>query len=81
MRIVALVLGGLLLIGGSALVVVADQQRQAAVEQARQAIADLEQRREQALDDNLALAGALTGLRSTIAEQEEQLGDRDGFLE
>lgn len=81
MRIVAVVLGGLLVIGGATLVVVADQQREAAVVQARQGVSDLEQRLEQARADNLSLAEQLTTLRSSVAEQENLLDDTDGFIE
>lgn len=81
MRIFALGLGGLLLLGGGALVVLADQERQAAVEQADHAVTVLEQRLELEREANLADAETLTALRSAIAEQEAQLASAEGFLE
>lgn len=81
MRIFALGLGGLLLLGGGVLVVLADQDRQAAVEITRQNIVELEHRVEGARAVNLSVAEALTSLRSAIAEQEKQLAETKGFLE
>jgi len=81
MRRVAFVLGGLLLIGGGALIVVADQERHAAVEQARQIAANTEQRLQDARAVNLRLAEQLTTLRSEVAELDELLSDEKGFLE
>lgn len=81
MRIFALGLGSLLLLGGGALVVLADQERQAAVEQADHAITVLDQRLELEREANLADAETLTALRSAIAEQQAQLASTEGFLE
>lgn len=81
MRIFALGLGALLLLGGGALVVLADQEREASIENARQNVADLEESLDDARKTNLSLAEALTTLRSAIAAQEDLLADTEGFLE
>ncbi|KDA05017.1 hypothetical protein DC31_03075 [Microbacterium sp. CH12i] len=81
MRILAFGVGGLLLLGGGALVVLADQEQEAGVERARQNVAELEQDLEDARADNLALAETLTSLRAAIAAQENQVADTEGFLE
>ncbi|WP_243232808.1 hypothetical protein [Microbacterium sp. CIAB417] len=80
MRTTAFVLGGLLLVAGASAVVLADQQRQQAVAQAREELEDAEARREAARAENLELAGTLTALRVTIAEQQDRLADTEGFL-
>lgn len=80
MRIVAFMLGALLLIGGGALVVAADQQRVAALEQAEAALEETQERLEQAEAQNLILAERLAGTRSTIVEREKQLADTTGLL-
>lgn len=81
MRIVALALGGLLLLGGGALVVLADQQRQSAVQEAELHIHQLEQALEDEQAANFSRASVLAELRSAIAEQEKQLADTEGFLQ
>ncbi|MGL3151631.1 hypothetical protein ACSS7Z_14870 [Microbacterium sp. A82] len=81
MRILALALGALLLVGGGALVVLADQEREAALEQMHQNVAVLDANLERARNENLQRAEQLTALRSAIAEQRAQLADTDGFLE
>lgn len=81
MRILALGLGSLLLLGGGTLVVLADQERQAAIDQANQTVSVLEQQLDSHLAENLTDAETLTSLRSAIAEQEAQLADAEGFLE
>lgn len=60
---------------------VADQERHAAVEQARQIAANTEQRLQDARAVNLRLAEQLTTLRSEVAELDELLSDEKGFLE
>lgn len=80
MRIFALGLGGLLLLSGAVVVVLADQEREAALAQAVQHVEVLEQRLERAREENLSRAEVLTALRSAIVEQERQLADIEGFL-
>ena len=81
MRILALALGALLLVGGGALVVLADQEREATLEQMQQNVAVLDANLERARTENLQRAEQLTALRSAIAEQRAQLADTDEFLE
>lgn len=81
MRSVAVVLGGLLLIGGAGLVVVADLQRVSAVEQVEQQVTQAHQRLAAMRDSNYRLAQQLTALRARIAEQEAELADTSGFLQ
>ncbi|WP_394195236.1 hypothetical protein [Microbacterium foliorum] len=80
MRGVAVVAGGLLLLGGTVLIAVADQQRMDALAEARAAVVQAEERLELAREVNLRLAEQLTALRTTIAEQETLLTDTSGFL-
>ncbi|MEV7610027.1 hypothetical protein AB0N61_11135 [Microbacterium sp. NPDC089320] len=80
MRGVAVVTGGLLLVGGAVLIAVADQQRVDALAEARAAVVQAEERLDVAREANLRLAGELTALRAAIAEQEELLSDTSGFL-
>lgn len=61
--------------------VLADQERETSIEHARQNVADLERSLDDAREANLALAEALTTLRSAIADQEALLADTEGFLE
>lgn len=81
MRGLAVVAGSLLLVGGTVLVVVADQERQAALDAVRAQVTLTEQRLDQAREDNLELARALTELRSQIAEQDAGIADATGFLQ
>lgn len=81
LRIFALGLGALLLLSGGVLVVLADQERQAAVAQAQQNVDDLERSLADSRRSNLLLAEALSTLRSAIADQEDLLADTAGFLE
>jgi len=80
MRAVAVVTGGLLLIGGTVLVVVADQQRVDSLDEVRAAVTRAEENLDATRDANYLLAEKLTALRATIAEQETELSDRTGFL-
>lgn len=80
MRGTAVVVGGLLVVGGAVLVVVADQQRVDALDDARAAVTEVREKLDAARDANLVLAEKLTGLRSHIAEQDSQLSDDTGFL-
>lgn len=81
MRGLAVAAGSLLLVGGTVLVVVADQERQAAVDAVRAQVTQTEQRLDEARAENLGLAGALTELRSRIAEQDAEIADATGFLQ
>lgn len=80
MRGVAVVTGGLLLIGGAVLVVLADQQRVDALQDARAAVAVARESLDAARSANYELAEQLTALRSQIAEQDDTLSDSMGFL-
>ncbi|OAN37556.1 hypothetical protein [Microbacterium sp. H83] len=80
MRGVAVVTGGLLLIGGAVLVVVADQQRVDALAEARAAVVEVQETLDATRVANYALAEELTALRTRIAEQDAQLSDATGFL-
>ncbi|KIP95004.1 MULTISPECIES: hypothetical protein [unclassified Microbacterium] len=80
MRGVAVVAGGLLLLGGTVLIAVADQQRVEALAEARAAVVEAEERLDAAHEVNLRLAGQLTTLRTAIAEQETLLSDTSGLL-
>ena len=80
MRRVAVVAGGLLLVGGSVLVVVADQQRVDALDEAKAAVVRAEQSLEATRDANYRYAEQLTGLRTALAAQETLLSDTTGFL-
>lgn len=81
MRVVTLVLGGLLLVGGATLVVVSDMQRVEALEQVQQQVQRSEQRLAATRESNYRLAEQLTALRTHVAEQESQLADTSGFLQ
>ncbi|MGM7669172.1 hypothetical protein [Microbacterium sp. A93] len=81
MRIFTLGLGGLLLLSGVVLVVLADQEREVALEQATRNVVVLEQSLERARAMNLTHAETLTTLRSAIADEQAQLADTEGFLE
>lgn len=80
MRGVAVVVGGVLLIGGAAMVVLADQQRVDALAEARAAVEQAEDSLQDVRDANYRLAEKLTSLRSRIADQESELADSTGFL-
>ncbi|WP_311244848.1 hypothetical protein [Microbacterium sp. WCS2018Hpa-23] len=80
MRGLAVVTGGLLLIGGTVLVMVADQQRVDSLAEARAAVVRAEDQLDATRDANYLLAEQLTALRTAIAEQETQLADTTGFL-
>jgi type II secretory pathway pseudopilin PulG len=80
MRVVVVIIGGVLVLGGGAFVAVADQQRVAALEQAEAAVEHAQQELESRVDAKLDLAGTLCALRSLLAEQDAQLADTTGFL-
>ena len=80
MRAVAVVAGSLLLLGGTVLIAVADQQRVEALDEAKAAVVEAEERLDVARDANLRLAEKLTALRTVIADQETLLSDTTGLL-
>ena len=80
MRNLAVVVGGLLLVGGAVAVVVADQERASAVAEVKAQIQQVEQELDASRGENLQLAEKLTALRSQIAEQDARLADTTGFL-
>lgn len=80
MRNLAVVVGGLLLVGGAVAVVVADQERASAVAEVKAQIQQVEQELDASRGENLQLAEKLTALRSQIAEQDAKLADTTGFL-
>lgn len=80
MRRLAVVVGGLLLIGGAVITVVADQQRVTALAEVKAAVVQAEEDRDAARSANYDLAEQLTSLRAVIAEQDAQLADSTGFL-
>ncbi|WP_315637199.1 MULTISPECIES: hypothetical protein [Microbacterium] len=80
MRNLAVVVGGILLLGGAALLVMADQERAADVAAVKAEIARIEDVLDESQTENLALAERLTELRSRIAEQDTDLSDTTGFL-
>jgi len=80
MRSVAVILGGLLFVGGAVLVVVADQQRADALDEAKSALIRAEEQSEATRAANYTLAERLTSLRDQIAAQETELSDQTGFL-
>lgn len=81
MRGLAVAVGGLLLVGGAVLVVVADQERTAALAEVRAQVVKTEQLFDDARAHNLQLAEQLTALRTQIAEQDASLSDSTGFLQ
>lgn len=80
MRSLAVVVGGLLLVGGAVLVAIADQERAAGVDAVKAEIVRVEQQLDATRDENLQLAERLTTLRTQIAEQDAKLADTTGFL-
>lgn len=80
MRSLAVAAGGLLLLGGMAMVVIADQERVAGIAAIDAEIARLERAVNESRSDNLELAKELTALRSLIAEQDAKIADTTGFL-
>lgn len=72
--------GGVLLVGGGVLVVVADQQRAAEVAEIEHRVAVVSEQLDQIGDDNMDLARRLTRLRSQISVQDDRIADTTGFL-
>jgi hypothetical protein len=81
MRGLAVAVGGLLLVGGAVVVVVADQERVAALDAVKAQIVTTEHLFDEARAQNLRLAEQLTALRARIAEQDAQISDSTGFLQ
>jgi septal ring factor EnvC (AmiA/AmiB activator) len=81
MRNLAVAVGCLLLLGGVALVAIADQERAAAVAAVKAEIVRVERALDESRGENLELAEKLTALRSQIAEQDGQIADTTGFLQ
>jgi septal ring factor EnvC (AmiA/AmiB activator) len=80
MRGLAVAVGCLLLLGGVALVAIADQERVAAITAVKAEIVRVERALDESQGENLELAQKLTALRSQIAEQDTEIGDTTGFL-
>lgn len=80
MRNLAVAVGCLLLLGGVAVVVLADQERTAAVNAVKAEIVRVERALDESHGENLELAEKLTSLRSQIAEQDGEIADTTGFL-
>ncbi|MEV4669919.1 hypothetical protein [Microbacterium sp. LWO12-1.2] len=81
MRGLAVAVGSLLLAGGAVLVVIADQERAAALDEVKAQVVKTQQLFDDARAQNLRLAEQLTALRSQIAEQDATLSDSTGFLQ
>lgn len=81
MRGLAVAVGSLLLVGGAVLVVIADQERAAALDEVKAQVVKTQQLFDDARAQNLRLAEQLTALRSQIAEQDATLADSTGFLQ
>ncbi|MFK3676684.1 hypothetical protein ACI2IP_03075 [Microbacterium sp. NPDC090218] len=81
MRNLAVAVGCLLLLGGVALVAIADQERAAAVAAVKAEIVRVERALDESRGENLELAEKLTALRSQIAEQDGEIADTTGFLQ
>lgn len=80
MRVIAVIAGGLLVVGGAVLVVVADQQRVDALAEAKAAVVRAQDRLDEESTRAELLAEQLTALRSEIARQDAQIADATGFL-
>ena len=70
----------MLLLGGVALVAIADQERVAAITAVKAEIVRVERALDESQGQNLELAQKLTALRAQIAEQDAEIGDTTGFL-
>jgi len=81
MRNLAVAVGCLLLLGGIALVAIADQERLTAIAAVKAEIVRVERALDESRGENLELAERLTALRSQIAEQDAKLADTTGFLQ
>jgi hypothetical protein len=81
MRNLAVAVGCLLLLGGVALVAIADQERLTAIAAIKAEIVRVERALDESRGENLALAEKLTALRSQLAEQDAEIADTTGFLQ
>ena len=81
MRNLAVAVGCLLLLGGVALVAIADQERAASIAAVKAEIVRVERALDESRGQNLELAEELTALRSKIAEQDAEIADTTGFLQ
>lgn len=81
MRNLAVAVGCLLLLGGVALVAIADQERAASIAAVKAEIVRVERALDASRGQNLELAEELTALRSKIAEQDAEIADTTGFLQ
>ncbi|AZH77560.1 MULTISPECIES: hypothetical protein [Microbacterium] len=80
MRSLAVAVGCLLLVGGVALVAIADQERLTALAAVKAEIVRVERALDDSRGQNLELAERLTELRAQIAQQDADLADTTGFL-
>ncbi|WP_226531827.1 hypothetical protein [Microbacterium paraoxydans] len=80
MRNLAVAVGCLLLLGGVAIVALADQERAAALDAVKAEIVRVERALDESQGENLELAEHLTALRTQIAEQDREIADTTGFL-
>lgn len=80
MRSLAVAVGCLLLVGGVALVAIADQERLTALAAVKAEIVRVERALDDSRGENLELAERLTELRAQIAQQDADLADTTGFL-
>ena len=80
MRSLAVAVGCLLLVGGVALVAIADQERLTALSAVKAEIVRVERALDDSRGQNLELAERLTELRAQIAQQDADLADTTGFL-
>ncbi|MFF1540563.1 hypothetical protein ACFVWL_10830 [Microbacterium sp. NPDC058269] len=81
MRNLAVAVGCLLLLGGVALVAIADQERQESIAAVKAEIVRVERALDESRGENRELAEKLTALRSQLAEQDAEIADTTGFLQ
>jgi septal ring factor EnvC (AmiA/AmiB activator) len=81
MRSLAVAVGCLLLLGGVALVAIADQERLESIAAVKAEIVRVERALDESRGENRELAEKLTALRSQLAEQDAEIADTTGFLQ
>ena len=81
MRNLAVAVGCLLLLGGVALVAIADQERLESIAAVKAEIVRVERALDESRGENRELAEKLTALRSQLAEQDAEIADTTGFLQ
>ncbi|KAB1862782.1 hypothetical protein F6A08_15400 [Microbacterium algeriense] len=69
-----------MLVGGVALVAIADQERLTALAAVKAEIVRVERALDDSRGQNLELAERLTELRAQVAQQDADLADTTGFL-